>query len=1432
VIFSKASAMTSTSGMDLMMSTPVLMRRDVLRPLGWRLRAGLVTLGLVAVVLALAGASAEAAPKGVVATFGQEGSAAGDFSTVGGVAVNQDTGDVYVVDVNNERVQQFDADGVFIRMWGGGVVDGSDEHQVCTSGCQNGSSGSGGAGQFFFGGNMANIDVGADGSVYVADTIHNRIQQFTAEGEFVRMWGFGVQTGADVFEVCTAACLPGLAGSGDGQLSSPISVAVDPSDGDVVVADRDNGRIQRFDSAGGYLSQFPFSNPSDVAVDGAGRVYAFEFGGSVRQLDAAGDVQRSFPGIFPSQVDAVGDRVFISDYNENFDGFDVLEYDAGSGELVEHHHTANTSFDMTGLAVNAATGRIYVGDGPNSRVFILDDPVHTVTVEPTTDIATRSATLHGTVDPNSGFPVGYHFEVSIDGETWTRFPDTDIDVGNGPDPVPVTAEATGLEPGRAYRVRLVATDQFGARVISTGNAGDFITDPEPPAVQTGPATQITSTAAVLTGDINANNAPTTYYFEWGNTTDYGSSTPTANITGGSPTTVTQQLSGLLPNTTYHYRLVATNSEGTTTGMSRTFATRAVATPPPGRGYELVTPAYKVGGVGVGAWYGGPDAVGNVGFAAHDGERFAANGQNGSVLMDGAYGYRNDMALAERTSAGWVHQPGISRRAHGPQPTTDISMDAASPDISLSAWLSNASILKLFPEMESWDSTEFGVMMMRQWAAPEWELFGPTHPSQDVAPGSTASALGSGPKAIAADGSAAVVTAPLGIRGLAGSRDPTSYDSSGILPAARNVYLDEVTGAFSDTFPGDDSVRELVNVCTPGTIRPTASGSEPCPPPLSDRDHLISPGGASLSAGSLGLNPPASVISADGSRVFFMSPDPDLFGAAGPSQLFVRQRHSDGRVMTRWISQTEVVNQEPSLRAAVFFEGASRDGDKVFFQTTSPLTDDDPNGGCGAPCTAGGPSGASSDLYMYDLPDGPDGDPSTPDSDPAGGRLTRISAGPDDSDCNTGAGTLRFVSDDASRAYFTCSAPLTGIQAPSNGTITAPDGETTNTDRSNLYLYDAAHPAPARWKFIARLPRTGALGQCATSATGRGSTIQTLAGGSGNSFSISGSNNCVRGTPDGSLVTMFTDGRLTADDPDEGSGDVYGYEATNDELTRLSAPRGGSGGDYPCEPRKDASSARCHGDGGIGPGAMPLEMLGVAVRPNGDRLALFESRSRLVAEDADDSYDVYQWREGELSLVTTGVSDPDGAFYVGNDRSGLNIYFATRDQLTWQDRDRVLDIYTARVGGGITQPQSQPSCPALTDGCQGAGAAPVAPRVDSTRPGGRNATPGRRKALALRRLTASQLRRAARRGRIRVRVHASSPGRLSVSARAKVGGRSRIVARTSKRVAKPGLVTVSLRLNAGARAVLGRGRPLHVTLRVSQRGAKTRSMSVRLRRNNK
>jgi hypothetical protein len=94
-------------------------------------------------------------------------------------------------------------------------------------------------------------------------------------------------------------------------------------------------------------------------------------------------------------------------------------------------------------------------------------------------------------------------------------------------------------------------------------------------VSSSAASAIGQTTAAVSGSINPNGLETTYRFEYGMTTGYGNSVPVppASVgSSGNAVAVSQPLTGLQSNTTYHYRLVATNAKGTTASPDRSFAT--------------------------------------------------------------------------------------------------------------------------------------------------------------------------------------------------------------------------------------------------------------------------------------------------------------------------------------------------------------------------------------------------------------------------------------------------------------------------------------------------------------------------------------------------------------------------------------------------------------------------------------------------------------------------------------------------------------------------------------------------------------------------------------------------------------------------------------------------------------------------------------------
>jgi phosphodiesterase/alkaline phosphatase D-like protein len=119
-----------------------------------------------------------------------------------------------------------------------------------------------------------------------------------------------------------------------------------------------------------------------------------------------------------------------------------------------------------------------------------------------------------------------------------------------------------------------------AVVAASAGISAVATAASSPAVVTGSPTAVGQTSAVLHGTVNPNGSSTTYYFQWGLTTGYGVNGKARSAGSGTKlVSVHETAGGLIPGTTYHYRLVATNQFGTTVGSDRAFKT--AGHPPPG-----------------------------------------------------------------------------------------------------------------------------------------------------------------------------------------------------------------------------------------------------------------------------------------------------------------------------------------------------------------------------------------------------------------------------------------------------------------------------------------------------------------------------------------------------------------------------------------------------------------------------------------------------------------------------------------------------------------------------------------------------------------------------------------------------------------------------------------------------------------------------------
>jgi phosphodiesterase/alkaline phosphatase D-like protein len=233
----------------------------------------------------------------------------------------------------------------------------------------------------------------------------------------------------------------------------------------------------------------------------------------------------------------------------------------------------NTTYHYRVVAYNSAGTRY--GSNVSFTTTSTGGPP-TATTNAASNVTSNSATLNGTVNPN-GLATTVYFQWGTSTSYGNTTPSQSI--GSGTSNVNVSANLSGLSPNTTYHYRVVAYNSAGTRY---GSNVSFTTTSTggPPTATTNAASNVTSNSATLNGTVNPNGLATTVYFQWGTSTSYGNTTPSQSIgSGTSNVNVSANLSGLSPNTTYHYRVVAYNSAGTRYGSNVSFTTTSTGGPP-------------------------------------------------------------------------------------------------------------------------------------------------------------------------------------------------------------------------------------------------------------------------------------------------------------------------------------------------------------------------------------------------------------------------------------------------------------------------------------------------------------------------------------------------------------------------------------------------------------------------------------------------------------------------------------------------------------------------------------------------------------------------------------------------------------------------------------------------------------------------------------
>ena len=925
--------------------------------------------------------------------------------------------------------------------------------------------------------------------------------------------------------------------------------------------------------------------------------------------------------------------------------------------------------DAYSLGLNDAAGQLLVAAGRSvagiaDRVYILSDPesfpAPQMELDPITTKTDTTAAVSGSVDP-MGAPVRCRYQYSTDQVTWTDVPEPGcalLDPDGGPQAI--SRRIAGLDPNTHYYVRLVTSRPYvqNSDTISAGLRA-FDTDAVPPVLSDVGAVQVDDTSARLVGTIDPRNSATGYVFEYGATPALGRSTAPTNIGGGTePITVSQVVEGLSRDTTYYFRLVATNLTGTTTSGSRTLHTRSVPFPPANSGscpnearreeqgttylpdcraFEMVSPPDKNHGTAVGF------------------EELATFSRDGA----GAFFCSSNLFGEPAGQQSFTCAPYVSHREADGWATTAAGPRYCNVDTASTT----VGALGAFPSPESFDSLAVNV--------PEASscpfALDPLAPKPQINLYVGDEASGYDLLTPEADAVGEELT-PVGTF-QAGNADfshfvyySTTNQTAGSPPQANFDKLYDWRKDGTDGCSTAGGCLSLISVDPSG--HPFESSSK-LP------DHQQRYGFWSL----------ASSVAGDGRRIFFQNPagtgglDPSC--AAG-CELYMREDDAT----THDVSASECTEGCGGGSPADAFAWADPAGDRALFLSCAKLTDASaPAASCSGPDFA--QTSEDLKLYRWDLnaPAGHHLVDLTVDREPADGvqpqALDPIGAG-----------------DDGNTVFFVAGGQIVA------GASTAP----------GLKLY--------RWRWNEGAPSVDYLGPYQTGYPNQSSYSserpQTATTGDPNTDRLH-----VRVTPDGKYLLVQTRLRYDPAADRDSDEDLYrwdeadGWQCVSCQLPGVPSA-GGAGTAQPnmissvtanqtsFEPEHTISDDGQRVFFETPDALVPQDVNGVGgceAHAQGE-IAFFNIGTYNSCDD------VYEWHDGAVHLLTPGTGNQP-FILMGATKDGRSVFFYTRQQLVGWDKGDGADIYVARAGGGFPEPPPQPAA-CEGEGCRGAG--PSAPSI--------------------------------------------------------------------------------------------------------------------------
>jgi streptogramin lyase len=1108
------------------------------------------------------------------------------------------------------------------------------------------------------------LAVNSSNDVYVIDNEHSVVDELGADGKLVTEL-----TGLDTPQGSFSAYIPAL--------------AVAPS-GEVYVPNGEAGVVDRLSPAGVYLSQFTGNESPQgafqyvtLAVNSSEEVYVgtYEAKGYVDIFSAPEEAQTASQWVTEAATSITTTTATLEGtVNPEGGVVSACEFEYGtstsygqtiackqtSGQIGEGTSPVAISAKVSGLEPGTkyyfrATGEGVNGKGQgDEESFTTQFEPPTATIKPVTAINGHCATFTGEVDPE-GATTTYRFEDSTNGTSWTAL--EQVGAGEGTNRAPITQEVCDLSGSSTYHVRLLA-ESAGGHV--TSGEESFLTPASEPQVAGVGASVLGGGDATLYATIYPEGQATSYRFEYGTTMSYGSTVPASEGTvGTTPDQVSETITGLISATVYHFRVVAINPTGPTYGTDETFTTSLIAPEGqpagpglcPNEGLRDESNADPDTGVSYSSEL--PDC------RAYEQVTPPFKGVNG--VNHGTYcALCGNPVAVESVSVNGA--PLLARSLvplGGAVGGTDGELNPASYELARAAsgWITLAltppasKFATATAELTSEDNADTEI-----WAAatPEQSIDAEDfyfHEADgtfvDIGPLAPPSATAGRPHG-AFPGTGGIDPGRDAVVGASGDLTNVVYQLDSLGAGLQGVP--------SLLWPGDETVAgekpSLYEYVGTGH-----SGDGTDVPALVGVDN----GDAQISQCGTGLGPDTESearqvhngVSAAGSTVFFTAQAGGCeTGAAGPptNQVYARIGLPGAPQATVNVAGSSgcTVSTSCNVTGAVTFQGASSDGARAFVTAAQPeLVRGDPDG--------------TTALYECELPGDRDATPSASGKVDACPDLKALSL----TGTSEGAQvqSVLAVSEEGSRVYFTAKGVLTNTP---DGSLPA-GHQTAQVGENNLYVWEA-------------------LGDGQSS--GKVSFIATLS---------SARPDEAEATPDGEYLVFTTTADLTSDDTST-AAQAFRYDAITDQLIRISVGQNGSNQDG----NTTADAATLASDRGVSgtPNALPR-----SVSENG-AYVVFQSSAALTPQVRGGINNVYEWHEGDVSLISDGTDTSEHAGLIGMDASGENIFFVTADKLVGQDTDEDYDVYDTRIDGGFPAPMLAPSC--TGEACQSALPSPFLP----------------------------------------------------------------------------------------------------------------------------